>query len=382
MDAGARCMSSKRKLGVIVNPIAGMGGPVGLKGTDGRDILNMAWTLGAVPTSPARAVQALRQLIRIKDSIELLTYPHEMGEDEARECTFAPKVLGSITRGNTTFSDTRNAAKDMLSAGVDLMLFAGGDGTARDICEAIGEEVPVLGIPSGVKLHSAVFAVSPVSAGQLAVMYLQRETGSLREAEVMDIDEQAFRENRLSARLFGYLKVPHEQSMVQATKSESPVDEQVEAEAIADDFIENMQDDCAYIFGPGTTTRTIMKELGLKKALLGVDVMQNRKLLASDVNEKQLSELIKGKKAKIVVTVIGGQGFILGRGSQQISPDVIRKVGRENLLVIATPKKLATLRGRPLLVDTGDSEVDRMLAGYIRVITGYKRRSVHRVSSG
>lgn len=375
-------MSSKRKLGVIVNPIAGMGGPVGLKGTDGRDILNMAWTLGAVPTSPARAVQALRQLIRIKDSIELLTYPHEMGEDEARECTFAPKVLGSITRGNTTFSDTRNAAKDMLSAGVDLMLFAGGDGTARDICEAIGEEVPVLGIPSGVKLHSAVFAVSPVSAGQLAVMYLQRETGSLREAEVMDIDEQAFRENRLSARLFGYLKVPHEQSMVQATKSESPVDEQVEAEAIADDFIENMQDDCAYIFGPGTTTRTIMKELGLKKALLGVDVMQNRKLLASDVNEKQLSELIKGKKAKIVVTVIGGQGFILGRGSQQISPDVIRKVGRENLLVIATPKKLATLRGRPLLVDTGDSEVDRMLAGYIRVITGYKRRSVHRVSSG
>jgi predicted polyphosphate/ATP-dependent NAD kinase len=375
-------MSSKRKLGVIVNPIAGMGGPVGLKGTDGRDVLNMAWTLGAVPTSPARAVQALRQLIRIKDSIELLTYPHEMGEDEARECTFAPKVLGSITRGNTTFSDTRNAAKDMLSAGVDLMLFAGGDGTARDICEAIGEEVPVLGIPSGVKLHSAVFAVSPVSAGQLAVMYLQRETGSLREAEVMDIDEQAFRENRLSARLVGYLKVPHEQSMVQATKSESPVDEQVEAEAIADDFIENMQDDCAYIFGPGTTTRTIMKELGLKKALLGVDVMQNRKLLASDVNEKQLSELIKGKKAKIVVTVIGGQGFVLGRGSQQISPDVIRKVGRENLLVIATPKKLATLRGRPLLVDTGDLEVDRMLAGYIRVITGYKRRSVHRVSSG
>ncbi len=373
-------MSSKRKLGVIVNPIAGMGGPVGLKGTDGRDILNMAWTLGAVPTSPARAVQALRQLIPIKDNIELLTYPHEMGEDEARECAFAPKVLGSITRGNTTFSDTRNAAKDMLRAGVDLMLFAGGDGTARDICEAIGEKVPVLGIPSGVKLHSAVFGVSPVSAGHLAVMYLQRETESLREAEVMDIDEQAFRENRLSARLFGYLKVPHEQSMVQATKSESPVDEQVEAEAIADDFIENMQDDCAYIFGPGTTTRTIMKELGLKKALLGVDVVQNRKLLASDVNEKQISELIKGKKAKIVVTVIGGQGFILGRGSQQISPDVIRRVGVENLLVIATPKKLATLRGRPLLVDTGDSEVDRMLTGHIRVTTGYQRSSVHRVS--
>jgi predicted polyphosphate/ATP-dependent NAD kinase len=212
-------------------------------------------------------------------------------------------------------------------------------------------------------------------------MYLRGETTSIREAEVMDIDEQAFRENQLSAKLLGYLKVPYEQSMVQATKAGSSVDDEAAAEEIASDFVQNMQDDCIYVLGPGTTTRAIMKELGLGKTLLGVDLVHNGKLIGSDVNEKQLSELIRGKKAKIVMSVIGGQGFIFGRGSQQISPDVIRTVGRENIVVIATPNKLLSLRGRPLLVDTGDSEVDKMMAGYIQVITGYKRRSVYPVKS-
>jgi len=374
-------LPSKKRLGLIVNPIAGMGGRVGLKGTDGQEILDMARKLGAVPTSPARAVEALRQIISIKDSIELLTYPYEMGEDEARECKFDPALLGSITKGNTTSADTRNAARDMMSAGVGLILFAGGDGTARDIYEAVGDKVPVLGIPTGVKIHSAVFSINPRSAGELAVMYLRGEATNLREAEVMDIDEQAFRENQLSAKLLGYLKVPYEQSMVQATKAGSSVDDEVAAEGIADDFVENMQDDCIYILGPGTTTRAITKELGLKKTLLGVDLVYNGKLIASDVNEKQLLELIQGKKAKIVMTVIGGQGFIFGRGSQQISPDILRTVRRENIVIIATPNKLLSLRGRPLLLDTGDSEVDRMMAGYIQVITGYRRRSVYPVKS-
>jgi predicted polyphosphate/ATP-dependent NAD kinase len=377
----AMMMSPKKKLGLIVNPIAGMGGRVGLKGTDGRDILDAAKKLGAVPNSPTRTVEALRRVDQIKDRIQLLTYPSDMGEDEAKECSFEPVVLGSITIGSTTSADTRNASRDMMHAGVDLILFAGGDGTARDICEAIGDRVPVLGIPSGVKIHSAVFATNPRNAGDLAVLFL-REAASLREGEVMDVDEQAFRENRLSAKLFGYLKVPYEQSMVQATKSSSPEDEEGAPEGIASDFIEDMQDDCAYIIGPGTTTQAIMKELGLKKTLLGVDLVYNRRMLASDVSEKQISEMTQGKNAKIVVSIIGGQGFIFGRGSQQISPDVIRRVGRENVIVVATPNKLASLRGRPLLVDTGDSEVDSMLTGYIQVITDYRRRAVFPVRSG
>jgi predicted polyphosphate/ATP-dependent NAD kinase len=374
-------MPSKKKLGLIVNPIAGMGGRVGLKGTDGPDILDTAKKLGAVPISPVRAVEALRQIANMKDSIDLLTYPSSMGTDEARASSFNPTVMGSIAKEGTTPNDTRNAARDLLSARVDLILFAGGDGTARNICEAVGDEIPVLGIPAGVKIHSAVFAISPRSAGDLATMYLRGEASNLRDMEVMDVDEEAFRENRLSAKLFGYLKVPYEQAMVQSSKTSMPEDEEAAAEAIASDFIENIEGDCLYIFGPGTTTRAIMKELGLTKTLLGVDLVYDGKLVASDVNERQLSEFIRGKKAGIVVGVIGGQGFIFGRGNQQISPEIIRMVGRENVIVVATQNKLLSLKGRPLLVDTGDPDVDAMMAGYIQVRTGYKRRSVYEVRS-
>jgi len=374
-------LALKRKLGLIVNPVAGMGGRVGLKGSDGQDILEKAMELGAVPTSPRRAVDALRIISSMKDVVEIITYPHEMGEDEARECGFEPKVIGSIEKGRTTAYDTLNAAREMLDLGVDLILFAGGDGTARDICEAVGLEVPVLGIPAGVKIHSGVFAINPATAGNLAVKYLKGEQTAIRESEVMDIDERAYREDRLSARLYGYLRVPHEKTMVQGSKEGSGAQEASSLEAIAKEITDNMLDDHLYIIGPGTTTRPIAEKLGLKKTLLGVDVIQRGKMVAADVNESRLLGLIEGVKAKIVVTVIGGQGFVFGRGNQQISPEVIRKVGKENIVIVATPGKLASLKGKPLLVDTGDAELDRELSGYYRVITGFGRRAVYRVGS-
>jgi predicted polyphosphate/ATP-dependent NAD kinase len=264
---------------------------------------------------------------------------------------------------------------------VNLILFAGGDGTARDVYEAINMKVPVLGIPTGIKMHSAVFAVSPRSAGDLAVLYLQGSLLNVRESEVMDIDEEAFRQNRVSARLYGYLKVPYEKVLVQNPKAGATAAEESSAEEIAQDIVENMEDDYIYIIGPGTTTKAIAEKLGLKKTLLGVDVIHNGKLLASDVNEAQLLKIIEGRKAKIIVTVIGGQGFIFGRGNQQISPQVLRKVDREDILIVATPNKLASLHGAPLLVDTGDEEVDKMLHGYFKVITGYGRRVIYQVKS-
>lgn len=358
-----------------------MGGKVGLKGSDGQEILMRAIELGAVPICPSRALEALRRIALIKDSIELITYPYDMGEDEARECGFDPVVIGSITKGRTTSADTKNAATEMLKLQVDLILFAGGDGTARDICETVDEKVPVLGVPAGVKIHSGVFAINPRSAGDLAVMYLQGKPTVIHEAEVMDIDEQAFRENKVSAKLYGYLRVPYEKTLVQSPKVGSVAEEGFFMEAIARDVVENMQDDYIYIIGPGTTTRPITEKLGLKKTLLGVDVVFKGKLMASDVNEAQLLKLIEGKNAKIVVTVIGGQGFIFGRGNQQISSEVIRKVGKENVIVVATPNKLASLMGKPLLVDTGDEDVDKMLSGYVKVITGYGRGVVYRVKS-
>jgi len=368
----------KKKLGLIVNPIAGMGGSVGLKGTDGEDILEKAKNLGAIPIAPNRTNEVLEEISFFKESFNLFTYPNEMGEDEAKACSFDPIVLGSIDKGKTTSANTKDAAKEMLKLKVDLVLFVGGDGTARDIYESVGDRLPTLGIPSGVKMHSGVFTKTAKIAGKLIMMLLRGEV-TTRLAEVMDIDEEAFRQNRLSAKLYGYLKIPYEMQMVQSVKSGSVPTEKEAMEEISWYIIDNMKDDYIYIIGPGTTTKTIMKKLGLENTLLGVDVIHKRKLIALDVNEAKLLELIQGRKAKIVVTVIGGQGFIFGRGNQQISPKVIQKIGKENIIVIATENKISSLRGKPLSVDTGDIKIDEMLRGYIRVITGYTKAIIYKV---
>jgi predicted polyphosphate/ATP-dependent NAD kinase len=368
-----------RRLGLIVNPFAGIGGKVGLKGSDGQDIVNRAISLGAVPVAPYRAIDTLRRITPIKREVDLITCPGDMGEDECQACNFEAIILRSTHTGRTTAEDTKNFAVRMLSMGVDLILLAGGDGTAKDVYDVIDEKVPVLGIPAGVKIHSAIFAINPISAGELAVRFLQGKAG-VRQAEVMDVDEDAFRQDRVSARLLGYLKVPYERTLVQDPKVGSSPDDEASARGIALDVLDNMEDDCMYIIGPGTTTKPILDELGLHKTLLGVDVVYEKQLVASDVNESRLLKLID-RKTKVIVTVIGGQGFILGRGSQQISPEVIRRVRRENILVVATPRKMASLGGRPLLVDTGNRDIDRMLSGYIRVITGYRRSTIYPVKA-
>lgn len=369
---------SKKKLGLIVNPISGMGGSVGLKGTDGEDILKKAIELGAKPTSPSRAIEALNEVLPIKNHIELITYPRDMGEAEAQACGFEPKVIGALEEGKTSPEDTRDAARTMLKSEVNLILFVGGDGTARDIQEAIGDKLPVLGIPAGVKIHSGVFAINPKTAGLLAVAYLQDKL-STQESEVMDIDEEAFRHNRVSAKLYGYLRVPYENQMIQGTKTGSTTSEKEDIQSIAWQIIEDMEDDYLYMIGPGTTTKAIMRQLGLKYALLGVDVIRQKRLVASDVNEKQLLALTEENKTKIIVTVIGGQGHIFGRGNQQISSRVIEKVGKDNIVIIATENKIATLRGRPLLMDTDSPQVNKLLKGYSRIVTGYGRYIMYKV---
>ena len=371
----------KHKMGLIVNPIAGMGGRVGLKGSDGADILQDARDLGATPNAPQRTVEGLMRLREIKKEFEIITYPDEMGADEAAECGFEPTVLGSIQSGATTAADTEAAVRDLFRSGVNLLLFAGGDGTAVNICRSIGAaSTPVIGIPSGVKMHSAVFAVHPRAAGDVALMYLTGRSRAVREAEVMDIDEQASRDGRVSAKLYGYLNVPVVPTLVQCLKSGSRGGAEASLEGIAHDIIDDMKEDCIYIIGPGTTPRTIMVELGLQHTLLGIDVVWRRNLIGKDVNEQQLLELIDGHKAVLVITPIGGQGFLLGRGNQQISPAVIRAVGRENIVVIATMDKIIALDGRPLLVDTGDDVVNEMLSGYMRVTTGYRDQTVYKVA--
>jgi predicted polyphosphate/ATP-dependent NAD kinase len=367
----SRTVIPTKIVGFIVNPVAGMGGAVGLKGTDGKEILNQAIALGAKPIAAQRAETFLTQLNSVKESLKLIVGAGEMGQKQAQKFGFSYKVMGE-SKKETTFEDTQIIAKGIVASGIDLLVFCGGDGTTRDILKTVDLKVPVLGVPTGVKMHSAIFAVSPQAAARVVATFLWGGL-PLREAEVMDVDEQAFRQGHLSAELYGYLLSPYEPHLIQGNKMESPMTEsEVENQAaIALYIIEEMRPEIIYIVGPGTTTRTISDLLDQKKTLLGVDLFQNKKIIEKDVNEKKILQAINEKAIKIIVTPIGGQGFIFGRGNQQISSKVIRQVGLENIIVVATKSKLDRLKS--LRVDTGDPELDKQFRDDgIRVIVDYK----------
>ena len=368
-----------KKIGLIINPIAGMGGSVGLKGTDGKEILAKALMLGAKPVAPYRAEIFLSHLNPLSGKIDLLVGAGLMGEYEAKKVKFKNIMPIGERKKETTAEDTKLIARVMMENNVDLLVFCGGDGTARDLMDVIGLSLPVLGIPSGVKMHSAVFAVNPKAAANIVIRFVN-EGLPLKEAEVMDVDEESFRSGRLSAKLYGYMLVPYEPELIQGTKEASILtdNELRNQAAMAVYFTERiMEPNTIYILGPGTTTRAIAALLDERKTLLGVDLLLNGKIIKHDVNEKEILESIRGRKAKIVITPIGGQGFIFGRGNQQISPKVIREVGIENIIVIATKHKLKGLK--KLRVDTGELELDQKLKGYMRVIVDYGEEMVMRV---
>jgi predicted polyphosphate/ATP-dependent NAD kinase len=373
-----------KKLGLIVNPIAGMGGRCGLKGTDGADILAQACALGAVPEAPGRAITALEQLAALKDEIEIVTVSGGMGAEEARAVGFEPTVLFSTNGDATTGEDTRHAAKVLADAGVDLILFAGGDGTARDVNAAVSESQVCLGVPAGCKIHSGVYGINPRNAGELAALYLQGKVAKTRQAEVMDIDEDAFRQGRVSAELYGYLEVPADEARVQGGKAGRAQSDENALDSIAFYIGDHIDADALYVLGTGSTLHGIKQRLGMDGTLLGVDVARGRELIAKDATERQILELLGPSgsvAAKIIVTVIGGQGYIFGRGNQQLSPRVIERIGRDNIIVVATKAKIAAMAGRPLLVDTGSEATNAMLCGYMRVVVDYHEQMAVRVSA-
>lgn len=364
------------RLGLIINPMAGIGGSVALKGSDGTGIVAEARKRGAELRAPERAIRALRVIYEgIEPSkVVLTTYPGPMGEDLARQCGYSPEVIGEINPELTTAEDTESAATEMSTMGLDMILFVGGDGTARNICNSVPDNQPVLGIPAGVKMHSGVYAITPEMAGELVCKLVRGELVDIRPQEVRDIDEESFRQGKVQARFYGELLVPEEGQFMQHVKSGGREVEALVLEDIAATLIEEMEDDCLYIVGPGSTTKGLMDELGLENTLLGVDLIKNGELLALDVTAAEIENAISTHNgaAKIVITPIGGQGHLLGRGNQQLTPAVIRQVGKDNLVVIATKTKITELNGRPLLVDSNDPQLDRALSGYIPVITGYR----------
>ncbi len=372
------------KMGLILNPIAGMGGRVGLKGTD--NVLKEALARGAEPIAPERATDFLRRLKRDMNNtpIEILTCPPPMGQTETIAAGFTAAILPINMSKETTAEDTKTAVKQLLNAKVDLIVFVGGDGTAKDILDAINADVsdstPALGVPAGVKMYSGVFAVSPAAAADVAIA-LARKQADVIQFEVMDADEAAIRSDTFSVKLYGYLRTPFVAMQLQGSKEVSPEteDEKENQEAIARFVIENMEPDATYILGPGTTVKTLADLLHINKTLLGVDIYRKGKAVL-DVNEKRLLKEIDEnlENTWIILSPIGHQGIILGRGNQQISPQIIKRVGRERILVIATKSKLQSISGNVLRVDTGDPETDELLRGYGRVVTDYREwRLVH-----
>jgi len=363
------------KLGFIVNPIAGMGGRVGLKGTDG--ILNEAIARGAKPIAPKRAREFLQ---RLKENItevpmEILTCPSIMGEEEAKKASLPVQVFPMEIREKTTAEDTKTAVRLIVKVKANLLVFVGGDGTAKDIFDAMQScgEIPVLGVPSGVKMYSGIFAINLSDAVDVVLAFAQNQA-EIEEFEIMDTDETAIRSDTLAVKLHGFLKAPFLPMRIQGSKqvSSETVDEKENQAAIARFIIEKMQSKATYILGPGTTVKRIAELLDVEKTVLGVDIYKNGKIIL-DVNEKRiLAKVEDWQNTWIILSPIGHQGILLGRGNQQISPTIIKRVGKQRIVVVATKDKLQSVEGGVLRVDTGDSEADNMLKGYIKVVTNYR----------
>ena len=369
-----------KNIALLINPIAGMGGKVGLKGTDGSDTLQLAIQYGAQPKSEQKAKRALNKLLPLKEKLFFFTASGAMGENILRNLGFNYKVIYEATM-STEKQDTVKFLKALKNEAIDLLMFAGGDGTARDLSEIIPQKIPVVGIPTGVKIHSAVFALSPAEAGQLAYEYLLDGFFPLIDREVIDIDEEAFRKDKIITNLYGYLKVPLVGKHLQQLKSPTPQSEEQAQISAALQIIDDMDENSFYIIGSGSTTQQVLEELNLPSTLLGIDIIKNKQLIAKDVNEEQILKIIDQLPTKLVISPISNQGYILGRGNQQLSDKVLSQIINEDIIILSTPSKLNSLKGRPLLVYTGNEQLDLRLSGYYRVITGYGQYAMHKVIS-
>lgn len=369
------------RLGFIVNPIAGMGGRVGLKGTD--RVLEEALRRGANPVAPLRGREFLLKLRELLGTdLQVITCPAPMGREETEAVGLQAEILPLSLGTETSAEDTKRAAKMMAEIGVDLLVFVGGDGTARDISDALGSlsETPVLGVPAGVKMYSSIFAVSPLDAAE-AVEAFTRGEAEVAEAEVMDADEEEIRRDRFAVKLYGYLKSLYMPSLVQRSKQVTleTTDELENQRAIARFVVENMAPDGTYILGPGTTVKRVADLLGVNKTVLGVDIYRGGAFFR-DVNEEAILRVVEDwDKTWIIVSPIGRQGILFGRGNQQITSEILKNVGKSRIIVLATPNKLRGIEDGVLRVDTGDAQADEMLRGYIRVVTDYREWRLVRI---
>ena len=367
------------RIGVVINPFAGLGGSVGLKGTDGPDTVAEALRRGAVAKSGERARAALSHLAARVPGASIVVASGALGQDWVAGLDLDVTVVGGDLRSQTA-RDTTEAVAAMLP--LDVIVFAGGDGTARDVAAAAGEAA-ILGIPCGVKMHSGVFAVTPRSAGALMADLLSDpgRVSWIDDAEIADIDEDALRKGFLAPRLYRLARAPVSHRLMQAAKGGPRNDARGALLSAARDLVDSMEDGVLYVIGPGTSTMAVASVTGQTATPLGVDAMIDRRIVAQDVGEDELLDLADARPVRIILGVTGQQGFLLGRGNQQIGPRLIRRAGREGIHILATEDKLVSLAQPRLLVDTGDAELDEMLQGFVRVSTGSNRQMMMRIAS-
>jgi predicted polyphosphate/ATP-dependent NAD kinase len=375
------------RIGFVINPIAGMGGRVGLKGTDG--VAAEAARLGAAPIANVRALEALHELRRLLNgvsnppSIEWLTAAASMGHDALQAVGFGSVEVVHAASTEACAQDTGAAVERFLAAAVDLVLFCGGDGTARDICQLTGETTPVLGIPAGVKMYSGVFGITPVRTAGILLRYLMQEIG-LATVEIVDLDEERYRHDEWAVRLYMSARTPFEPSYVQTAKA---LIAGANEEFVKDDISAHLREQIEarsgmlFLLGPGSTVQAVGRALHIDKTLLGIDAVADGKIVGKDLAEQQILDLLdRYPDRKLVLSPIGAQGFLLGRGNQQLSPTVIRRIEADNIVVIATPAKVART---PLLrFDTGDAALDADMISrkFFEVIIGYHRTRLVKVA--
>ena len=368
-----------RALGLIVNPVAGLGGPAGLKGSDDASVQQLALDRGARPQAEARAVRMLTVLAAEVPDARVFTAGGAMGATALAETGLTAEVVYRSDAALTTGTDTTAAATALVAAGAGLVLFVGGDGTARDVATGAPDGL-VLGVPAGVKMYSSCFAVGPEAAGAIAARWLS-EGLPARTAEVLDTDERALRAGMTRPSLYAFVRVPEVSGRTQARKAATPTSEAAMVEAAARGLLGSLEPGVRYLLGPGGTLAELGRQLGVALSPLGVDVLCDGQLLVTDASEAELFDQVRRGPARAVVTVIGGQGFVLGRGNQQLSPRVLRALADPPLVVVATEQKLLNLAGRPLLVDSGDPRLDAELAGHVRVITGPGRIAMYPIAA-
>lgn len=362
------------RMGLVVNPLAGIGGPAAHKGSDDAVIRAQARE-GQLPLTAAQRGRVFLENLRVPADCDLviITVAGAMGAHLLRSANRA-ELIAYQPAAETSGADTQQVVRELVERRLDLLVFVGGDGTARDVCRALPPLQPALGVPAGVKMHSGVYAINPVAAAEWVSSLLAGELVNLSPREVRDIDEEAFRRGVVRSHFFGEMLTPVVGHFVQHVKQGGLEVEELVLLDIAEHLRADFTEDTLVIMGPGSTTWTIQKNWGLDGTLLGVDLLRGGVLLARDVDANTLEHYLAQHVGPVVliVTVIGGQGHIIGRGNQQLTPDILRRIGRDHLRIVATKTKLKTLAGRPLVMDSGDPDLDRSWQGYIPVITGYQ----------